>query len=394
MIDKTTTASAMAYDQYNNRVTDALFSWMITPALGEINTRTGIFTTGTRIGTLSLIASSNEKRATATIRIIPCVLDHFDFDNIPHQIAGKEFPIRIIAHDRYHNFIDTFCDSIDLSDTTGSIMPKQTGSFINGLWNGTVTINDLCLGVNITANYQGLVRGTSNRFSALVDDDIGTSMLGSITINFNAGATGGTDYYPLITKDVSSIHTEMASIELYQYPWVKQMMNIGVSLVDGDSNPLLEGFDVPATISVSYSGSVLEAKNGIQLYQLDGDKWRYVPMQPQFDLINYRVWFTVPKPGTYTLTYHVSQPSLDLLSVYPVPFRQVSGDTHIIFQGLTKDSVIRIYDIAGDLIREQEHVSIEWRWAVIDEGIPSGMYFYVVIDDKNRTRVGRLVIIR
>jgi hypothetical protein len=80
--------------------------------------------------------------------------------------------------------------------------------------------------------------------------------------------------------------------------------------------------------------------------------------------------------------------------VYPVPFRQVSGDTHIIFQGLTKDNVIRIYDIAGDLIREQEHVSIEWRWAVIDEGIPSGMYFYVVIDDKNRTRVGRLVIIR
>ncbi|MBI4777522.1 VCBS repeat-containing protein [Candidatus Desantisbacteria bacterium] len=400
MVDKTAFATARAYDQYNNRVTDALFDWMIAPASGSINRATGIFTAGTRLGTVSLIASSNNRYATATIRIIPGILDHFDFDNISHKIAGKEFPIRIIAHDRYHNLIDTFCDSADITDSTGSIMPQRTGTFTNGLWNGTVTINNLRLGLKITANYSGRC-GTSNQFSALVDDDIGISTNGSITVQLDKGALNGTDYYPLITPDASSIHIERANKEFHQYPWVKQMMTMGINVLDGDNKPLTAGFGAPATMSVSYSHSTgsLDVKS-IRLYQLDGEVWKHLSVSlpgvlpPQFDPISCQIWFAIPGPGTYTLTISEAQGNLDSLMVYPVPFRQALGDTHIIFKGLTGDAVIRIYDLAGDLIREQKHVSIEWRWPVIDEGISSGIYFFVVIDNEERKRVGRIVIIR
>ncbi len=392
MICQTATVTARAYDQYNNYIPGALFSWIIIPsASGSMDT--GVFVAGTNTGTLSLIALSNNQRATATICIIPGMVDHFELSHIPHQVAGIGFPISITAYDHYNNIADSFVDSIELLDSTDSIMPQHTEAFINGLWNGTVTINNLMLGLNITARYQGL-SGTSNQFSALIDDDTGTTTTtGSITIKFDAGAINGTDYYTWIIPDASSIHTERADIELHQYPWVKQMIRIGVSLVDGDKKPLAEGFDAPATMSVSYQDS-FDARKTIRLYQLDGDEWRYIPMQPQFDPINQRIWFAILCPGTYTLTIHEAQPNLDALLVYPVPFKQASGDTHIIFKGLTKDAHIFIYDLAGDLIKEQEHANTEWRWAVIDEHIPSGMYFFVVIDDKYRKKVGRIVIIR
>ncbi|MEK7812196.1 MAG: T9SS type A sorting domain-containing protein, partial [Candidatus Desantisbacteria bacterium] len=238
------------------------------------------------------------------------------------------------------------------------------------------------------------IRGTSNLFSALIDDDIGaTSTIGSITVMFDAGDMNGTDYYPLITTDASSIHIERANIELYKYPWVKQLMSIGIMMVDGDSNPLAANFDKPATMSIPYQDN-LDARKNIQLYQLDGDEWVYIPLQPQFDPINQRIWFASSAPGTYTLTIHEAQPNLDALSVYPVPFKASSGDTHIIFKGLTGDSLILIYDLAGDIIRRQEHAATEWRWAIIDENISSGIYFFVVIDSENGKRVGKIVIVR
>ncbi len=77
-----------------------------------------------------------------------------------------------------------------------------------------------------------------------------------------------------------------------------------------------------------------------------------------------------------------------------MPFRQSRGDTHIIFKGLTNDATIRIYDLAGDIIREQEHVSISWKWPVIDERISSGVYFFVVTEEEKGGKMGRMVIIR
>jgi len=95
-----------------------------------------------------------------------------------------------------------------------------------------------------------------------------------------------------------------------------------------------------------------------------------------------------------TNTINDAQPNLDAVVVYPIPFRQSTGDTHIIFKGLTNDANIRIYNLAGDIIREQDHVSISWRWPVIDEGISSGVYFFVVTEEGKKKRVGRIVIIR
>ncbi|MBU1753389.1 VCBS repeat-containing protein [bacterium] len=392
MAGQTTTVTAKAYDSFNNPIPGTSFSWRIIPAASGRITQTGIFTAGTRTGSLSLVALNNGQSATASILIIPGVLDHFEFGNIPHQVAGKGFPISIIAHDRYHNLVNIFADMVDLFDTTGSVRPKQTGAFSNGSWNGTVTINKLMLSLNIRAKYHG-VYGTSNLFSALIDDDTGITTIGSVTIQLNSGAVGGTDYYLLITPDASSMDIETANKGLYQHPWVKQMMCIGVSLVDGDNKPLLQGFDVSAVVTVPYQCN-LDDRGSLRLYQLDSNQWKPLSIQPQIDSIEHRILFVIPCPGTYTLVYNTAQPNLEALVVYPIPFRQSAGDTHIIFKGLTNDAAIRIYDLSGDIIREQEHVFTVWKWPVMDEGISSGVYFYVVMDKEGRKRVGRIVIIR
>ncbi|MBI4753081.1 hypothetical protein HY793_01745, partial [Candidatus Desantisbacteria bacterium] len=217
---------AGGYDQYDNYLPGILFDWTVEDGLGDLSSSYDTQTTltaGKFITSGRIIASNNGISGYATVTITSGELGYFQFERIDNQQAGDEFPITITAHDRYHNLIDTFIDAVDLSDVTGSIMPQHTGRFINGSWSGMVTIDKLWLGTNITAKYQEIC-GTSSNFSSLIDDDIGTSTVGSVTIRFNPCDINGTDYLFIITPDVSSPAIERANKEIQQHPRVKQML--------------------------------------------------------------------------------------------------------------------------------------------------------------------------
>jgi hypothetical protein len=88
----------------------------------------------------------------------PAALDHFAVTsisggNIADQIAGAPFDILITAQDAFDNTVTAFNgagNTVDISDTTTSILPAVSGDFTNGVRTQTVTVTTALAG-NIIA---------------------------------------------------------------------------------------------------------------------------------------------------------------------------------------------------------------------------------------------------
>jgi len=107
-------------------------------------------------------------------------VDHFVLSTIGNQVAGQSFSITIRAEDAANNLVNTFTGTASLSDLTGTIIPKSTGSFTNGQWTGNVTLIKSQTGNKITATSGGKA-GTSNAFDVdpAVLDHFQVSTIGS-----------------------------------------------------------------------------------------------------------------------------------------------------------------------------------------------------------------------
>ena len=94
-------------------------------------------------------------------------VDHFTFETIPSpQTAGSPFAITITAVDADGNTVSSYSGLNTLSDTTGTITPTMTASFISGVWTGSVTITYNQTGVSITTSGAGKI-GESNLFDVV-----------------------------------------------------------------------------------------------------------------------------------------------------------------------------------------------------------------------------------
>lgn len=89
--------------------------------------------------------------------------------------------------------------------------------------------------------------------------------------------------------------------------------------------------------------------------------------------------------------------NLDIVKVYPIPFKPIRWDSEIIFDGLPQNTTIRIYDISGSLIKEIENITIgTYGWDVKDaygKDVASGIYIYIVTCDWMK-KIGKIAIIR
>lgn len=95
-----------------------------------------------------------------------------------------------------------------------------------------------------------------------------------------------------------------------------------------------------------------------------------------------------------------SKTNLDKVVSYPNPLiYSSSGSKTIIFVGLTDDASLRIYNVAGELIRElNDNVSngkLTWDVKNKDgEVVASGVYIYVITNPKGDKKLGKVAIIK
>jgi len=99
------------------------------------------------------------------LTVTPGPLDHFVFNTITSpQIASLPFSVTITAYDAYNNVKTDYAGTNTLSDTTGTIEPKVTSTFVNGRWTGMVTIKKKGDNVKIITSGGGKT-GESNPFT-------------------------------------------------------------------------------------------------------------------------------------------------------------------------------------------------------------------------------------
>ncbi|MEW6620800.1 MAG: PQQ-binding-like beta-propeller repeat protein [bacterium] len=89
----------------------------------------------------------------------------------------------------------------------------------------------------------------------------------------------------------------------------------------------------------------------------------------------------------------IDQLSTTLANAHPYPNPSRMGEVH--FAGLTENTTIRIYNIVGELVYEKENFNGEWRCRnLAGEPVASGIYIYVLTNDKGQIKKGKFGIIR
>ena len=93
-----------------------------------------------------------------------------------------------------------------------------------------------------------------------------------------------------------------------------------------------------------------------------------------------------------------SKGDLSTAHCYPVPFKPSLGHTKITFQNLTGDVEIKIYTIAGELVRtlKKSDTNDYYDWDVRNsrgEPLASGVFIYIM-KRPGETKKGKLMVIR
>ncbi|MBU1487140.1 gliding motility-associated C-terminal domain-containing protein, partial [bacterium] len=149
---------------------------------------------------------------------------------------------------------------------------------------------------------------------------------------------------------------------------------------DNDDNGIVDNTDIP--------------EKNLKVNILTGTDWEELPTT--VDAGN-----NIAKGMTDHFTifglFGSSAPNLNNVLVYPNPFKPGKGDAALKFLNLTPKATIRIYNVAGELVSIKENITTGaacWD-GKNDHGKPvaSGGYFYIITDNEDRKKMGKIAVI-
>lgn len=140
-----------------------------------------------------------------------------------------------------------------------------------------------------------------------------------------------------------------------------------------------------------------------RIFYLDeaNSMWVLVPGRQEVDYINNTVTASIPHFSLYRVAQTTGTVAQDLadVKVYPNPYKP--SKTHhdfIIFENLTDDVKIRVFNIAGELVCEEElDYGGIYKWdGTNNDGdkLASGIYIYIITNDEGDMAKGKLSIIK
>ena len=175
--------------------------------------------------------------------------------------------------------------------------------------------------------------------------------------------------------------------------------------------------DLPLTgeikITLSYSDSITDLEevdeDKLRIFVLDEDegKWKierdWLPEAQEVDKENHTISMNVDasrwdKGRVYRIFVTRNYPDLENVIVYPNPYKPASGLGHdkITFRNLSDNARVKVYTVTGKLVENLEDEDMDGfiQWNAKDEDIASGLYVYLIADDKGHKKIGKLAIAR
>jgi hypothetical protein len=192
-----------AKDQYGNSATSFNGTVLLTDVTNTISPAvSGAFSAGSINQSVTISRALNDVSITVNdgaghsgrtniFNVLSSSVDHFDLDPVGDQVARRPFILTVVAHDRFHNPVNTFTETVNISDLTGTVTPSQSGHFINGSWSGGVTIhpaNQTAIGnrINVVRTL-GTEAGSSTLFNVYAPPGVRVMQLAAsrneVTVN-------------------------------------------------------------------------------------------------------------------------------------------------------------------------------------------------------------------
>ncbi|MDI6735375.1 MAG: cohesin domain-containing protein [bacterium] len=326
-------------------------------------------------------------------------LDHFEFDNITSPKADNiPFNVKIKALDVGNNLVD-YNDSgtLTLHNISGTITPKVI-TFGSGTWQGTVTINGTGTNVFITIEGSGKV-GTSNLFNLKVinvpkgsNDDIVIKSADEKAIVVIEKGSPNQDAYVEIKKVTIPNTPPPPNIPQDVTPVV-----IEVKVVTAPETKL----EIKGSITLTYTDEEVKGldESRLRIFYYNGSTWELASDRQEVDTVNNRIIaYNITHFSIYAIGSLVA-PNLSNVQVYPNPFKPttIHAGKYVTFKNLTSYWNLKIVNLAGELVDEKTGETNEAHWDGNNQaGNPcaSGVYIYLIINDRNEKVTGRVVVIR
>ena len=89
--------------------------------------------------------------------------------------------------------------------------------------------------------------------------------------------------------------------------------------------------------------------------------------------------------------------NLDGIQIYPNPVNANEQDSFILFNNLTENSNITIYNLSGEIIFNYKTSDSKYNWDLKNNNkkkVASGVYIYLITNDRGESKIGKLAIIR
>ncbi len=183
-------------------------------------------------------------------------------------------------------------------------------------------------------------------------------------------------------------------------PLTSLLTGTGIEL---KTTPAQTNLSVPVTLTIGYrQGDLFNPANesSLVIARYDTVNLRWKPLSSVVDAVNNTVTAQTDHLSTFAILQATAAINLSRALAYPNPFRAELGHSRIVFSFLTAGAQVRIYDVAGGLVRdltdENGDGQIYWDGVKNDSGedVASGIYFYLITDPDGRKEKGRLGVVR
>ena len=349
-----------------------------------------------KVGTWTITAEYSGLVATATVKVTPG-----NYVNINITVSATTtttfatFTITITLYDSDGN---PYSGNVSLTNSTNSIIPN-TVNLISGTWTGTGTIiSSPSNGIDtITAFYNKTgAMATATIMVFMNSQQGGTVTDKGVTIDFDPGDLGTAN----VTVHIRTA-TQISQPLPEEIQFAGIVYNIDIRDESGNEVGTQTGQIGTVTVHLAYpdidnngvvDGTQIKEKDLI-IYQWEEGNW--IPLDTTIIEAKNIAWAEVHHFSTFTLagTPTIKNNLMEVI-VYPNPCRVYLGQ-QLHFTQLTAQCTIKIFNIAGELVKEIEHTNGTDEEVWTDPGkIASGVYLYLIMNDHDQKATGKFGIIK
>ncbi|MBI4777813.1 DUF11 domain-containing protein [Candidatus Desantisbacteria bacterium] len=414
-LGQTAVFTAKAYNQSGYELVDKVATWEVTPAPPLCNftpsSVSSAMLTAQAPGTGTLTGNIEEVYKACAITIVQGTVTKLaitpDSQTIPAGMVSSTIVVQAQNSDGVT--VDTPA-TITLTVTSDSLLNRFSQSASGAGWTGTATYvipagtsstnifhkynGTATAAITITVSANGSITATTHSITitALGNTTAGNIVAddGKTMVTLKAGDLSGASFIEINTNPTQpGVNAPSGLVMVAQ-----TLREIKLSGAAGLSN----GATVTVTIPYTEANLLGNDENSLQLYRLGSGStaWEMVTNITR-DRTNHTVAGVVSSFSHFVLMLPTWKQTLNEVIVYPNPCIIDKHGYQIRFTNLTQNATIKIFNIAGELVKEIHSNTPLEIWKVDNddgERVASGIYIYLITDTANNKKVGKLAVIK